>query len=171
MHNSYPQLGFFHKGLNTYIYNDDQMGNALTDLWGSITGGVSQAASSVENKVKDDINSAGGTIKNSVISNFLDTGTGQAVVADAKQSWLEQQTTKVKTVYLQNKTAINTTLLAVGGLAVLFMLMKARSSGYKAATRSTPGIVPIPFNQGAPVQAGANPRRKRKHKRHYRKHR
>jgi hypothetical protein len=172
MHNSYPQLGFFHKGLGTYVYNDaPQMGSLWTDLRDALTGGVKSATQQAEDRLKDTVNNVTPSIKNTVMSYFLDTPTGERLVAEAKEGWLAQQTENARVFYINNKGTINMALVGVGAVVLIGALWKARSSGYKAAAKRAAAPMAVPFSGAAPAAATNPRRRKRKMKKHYRRKR
>lgn len=152
MHNRYPQLGSYHKGLGRFVYNDDQgqMGDFFSDLAKSASTAIKSLdpSKALQQQISD--------AKGSAIDSFLNTGTGQAVVADAKQSWLDQQAanvkTQVKVIYAKVQPYQNYILLGGAALVIAFIATRPRR---KAAAP-------------APVVAATNPRR-RKHKRSRRK--
>lgn len=169
MHNSYPQLGFYHKGLNTFVYDDvPQMGSIWTDIRDAITGGVKKATDQAKDKIEDQVKGVTPSIKNTIMSYFLDTPTGERLVAEAKEGWLAQQTENARVFYINNKGTINMALVGVGAVVLVGALLKARSSGFKAAKKQQEGVA-VPFS-GAP-QAASNPRRKRRKKTYRRKKR
>lgn len=171
MHNSYPQLGFYHKGLGRYVYTDaPQMGSIWTDIRDAVTGGVKNATQQAEDKLKDTVQNVSPSIKNTIMSYFLDTPTGERLVAEAKEGWLAQQQENVRVFYLNNKGTINMALVGVGVVLLIGALWKARSSGYKAAKKASAPVV-APFSGAAPVAASNPRRRKRKMKKHYRRKR
>ncbi len=139
MHNRVPQMGFYHKGLGSYIYNEPQMGNALSDLWGSITG----AASGVKpgNVVLTELEK----IKADALKNFLETGTGQAAVEDAKKSWIEQQAANAKQTVVQyaakakaNPMITIGAVLAIGAVVYVIANRKRGQSPTQALAAANP---------------------------------
>lgn len=169
MHNSYPQLGTYNKSLGAMIYDDripqmgevPQMGNIFSDIWGSITGGAQKAGQSAVTSV---VNTAGGlsqTVKNNILSSFLDTASGQAAVEEAKKTWLSQQAENFRVFYVENKTAVNLALAGGAALILVMMLSRARSSGRKAERREREYVVIPQMAQAAPP-ASQNPRRRKR---------
>lgn len=143
MHNTVPQLGYYHRGLGQFVYNDvPQMGNIVSDLWGSITGSAGKAVQNQWDTLQNQIKNLPQDLKNKAISEFLDSPTGEALTEQAKQSWLEQQQVKVQKVYLQYKSQIDTgvKVAAVGivGLIVWRAFAAGQSRGSRMATASNP---------------------------------
>lgn len=121
MHNVYPQMGYYDKGLGQYVYSEAQMGeypqmgsifddvaNALTQGWKAATGSVETQVQSEYDRFLATIQNFPEAAKQAAIRDFLNTQTGQKMVEQAKQSWIQQQ-------YQTYKTPINI------GLVVLFV--------------------------------------------------
>jgi len=156
MHNTVPQLGYYHRGLGTFVYNDvPQMGNIVSDLWGSITGSAGQAVQNQWDTLQNQIKNLPQDLKNKAISEFLDSPTGEALTEQAKEGWLAQQQAKVQKVYIQYKSQIDTAVKVAALGVVAIVVMKAFSAGKARGS----------------VAAAANPGKKRKRRKHSSKRR
>lgn len=105
MHNVYPQMGYYHQGLGRYVYNDapqmgeyPQMGDIFSDIKNALAKGWEGATTSVETQAQlqyknflTSIASLPAAAKEAAIRDFLNTQTGQTLVEEAKQTWLQEQ--------------------------------------------------------------------------------
>jgi len=146
MDNLKEQLGYYNADLNTFVYHDTQLGaNPLSDLWGSITGGIKTTVNSKLETFKGQIKDLPADAKERAMSQFLKTGTGEAAVAQAKETWIGQQQENARVFYVNNKNSINTVLAGTALVLTGYIVYRAMS--------------------GRKTVAAANPRRKRRNRR------
>lgn len=166
MQENIQQMGYWHKGLGTFVYHDQQpqraqMGDLFSDILSTVTGSAKTAAGKQYDAVVKQAEGLPDVLKQKAISSFLDTPTGQTFQEEAKKGWIQTQADKVKVIYTQNKSTIQNIALASGAIMIALVMYKSFSAGRRYAPRAA-----------APAAAG-NPRRRRKHraKRHSRRRR
>lgn len=169
MQENIQQLGHWDKGLNTFIYHDQQPQRAqLGSLWEDLTGSAQDAAKKAYEKLQTQIKDLPQDLKDKAVAEFLDSPTGIAMTEEAKQGWLNTQVDKVNVIYTQHKDTINKALLGIGGAIVLVVAFKAYTAGKKSGSRAVKVVHEAPAEAIASAQ---NPRRRRRKKSGQRKSR
>lgn len=154
---------FYHQGLGLYIYDDDRipqmgaMGDALTDIYNSISTGAGNLLNNVETNASTLLTALPTAAAAAVIAPLQQTATGQAFTQTAIAGWMQanglSSLLPVGT-YIQNNP-MTTIIAGIGVAAAGYFLYREIVSKPKHRRKAAAPAAPA-----APV-AATNPRRRR----------